>query len=161
MSTDLRTKAPLDVRLARRLVLDEATGCLEWVGNRGARGYGVIRMGEAPYRSRYTHRVAWELAHGPVPEGLFVCHRCDNRICCNVEHLFVGSAADNSGDMVSKGRQAYGSAVHNAYLSDAEVAAMRALRDQGWTYERLAKRFGTSSRNVGSICRGESWRHVL
>jgi len=52
-----------------------------------------------------THRFAWELANGPIPEGMFVCHKCDNPPCCNVDHLFLGTPKENTTDMVNKGRR--------------------------------------------------------
>ena len=153
-------KAPLADRLARRLQLDESTGCLEWTGALGDRGYGTIRSSEAPYRARFTHRVAWEMANGPIPEGMFVCHRCDNRRCCNPAHLFLGTPKDNTQDMIAKGRKPVGSRTPNAQLTEADVTQIRALRADGWTYDRIAERFGIQSRNVGTICRGQSWKHV-
>jgi len=79
-------------------------GCLEWQGARLASGYGLIGRGRRDEGMAYVHRLAWELAHGPIPDGMFVCHHCDNPPCCNVEHLFLGTHADNMADMVTKGR---------------------------------------------------------
>lgn len=75
--------------------------CLEFTGCRNADGYGTLRV-----RGKMTkaHRFSWELVYGRVPKGLLVCHRCDNPPCCNVEHLFLGTVADNNRDRHSKGR---------------------------------------------------------
>ncbi len=89
-------------RKSRRL----PNGCVEWTGSRW-RGYGIIRVGSAALGTRRmgkTHIEAWEAAYGPVPEGQWVLHRCDNRACMNITCLFLGTAADNTADMVSKGR---------------------------------------------------------
>lgn len=155
-----RAKAPIAERLARRLVVDPQTGCHEWIGNRQTGGYGVIRAGSPPYRNRYTHRLAWELANGPIPAGILVCHTCDNRTCCNPDHLFLGTPADNSADMVSKGRSARGERQPFAYLTAEDVREIRRLREEGWMHHDIAPLFGTTARHVGSICRGERWRHV-
>jgi len=79
-------------------------GCWPFTGQRMRRGlpYGLI----FDRRTRRAHRVAWELTHGPIPEGLNVLHRCDNPPCCNPAHLFLGTDGDNAADREAKGRSA-------------------------------------------------------
>ena len=85
---------------------DNPNDCWEWNASRVSGGYGqAIRFG----KSSVAHRVAWELTQGPIPEGIFVCHRCDNRLCCNPAHLFLGTARDNNRDKMDKGRARGGS----------------------------------------------------
>lgn len=83
--------------------VERGDGCWLWQGMTISGGYG--RVGWRGMKA-VAHRVAWELTYGPIPEGLWVLHRCDNPPCCNPEHLFLGSRLDNIADMVAKGRGA-------------------------------------------------------
>lgn len=85
-------------------VVEQPNGCLEWTGATNKQGYGRIGVGGSG-KTGLTHRVAWELANGPIPPGMNVLHHCDNPPCCNVKKcLFLGTDADNMADMVAKGR---------------------------------------------------------
>jgi len=77
------------------------SGCLEWTGSLIGRGYGRTRVGGKFYT---LHRLAWTLAHGPIPDGMFVCHKCDNPKCFELSHLFLGTPSDNRRDCIAKGR---------------------------------------------------------
>jgi HNH endonuclease len=95
------TGASLAERLRSRIVVDPETGCHNWTGTVGRAGYGRVQVS--------AHRLAYELAHGPIPDGLLVLHKCDNPVCCNPDHLFLGTSADNMADKVRKGRHRNGS----------------------------------------------------
>ena len=95
-----RWRTPSD-RLLASLVMGDADECWEWPDLATASGYGRF---SAAGRTHSAHRVAYEHFVGAIPEGLFVLHRCDNPLCCNPNHLFVGTAADNTADMMAKGR---------------------------------------------------------
>ncbi len=84
--------------------------CWIWTGTRGPQGYGRIRVGGR--RSTGAHRFAWEIVRGPVPDGLFVCHRCDNPPCVRPDHLFLGTASDNAWDCARKGRRPQSKRTH-------------------------------------------------
>ena len=127
--------------------------CWDWQGSLTAAGYGRVHAGGTTV---LTHRFAYMLAKGIDPGDLFVCHHCDNRACCNAwgGHLFLGTAKDNHDDMVAKGRQLTGERCSWTKLTDHDVLAIRSLRAQGWTHQRIADEFGVSGAHVCSIC---SW----
>src|SRR5258708_11532408 len=104
-----------------------ANGCLEWTGSKYPSGYGEFYYDG---RIQAAHRVAWLLAGHEIPDGMYVLHRCDNRGCVSVAHLFLGTHDDNMADMAAKGRDAKqdGEANPNARLTAAHVAEIRALK---------------------------------
>ena len=103
MAAMKRMRGTLEERLFHRLVPEG--DCLVWPGQRDKDGYGRIQDGDEPLS---THRTAWELRNRPLEPGEMVLHRCDNPPCCNPDHLFVGSNADNVADMAAKGRDNWG-----------------------------------------------------
>jgi hypothetical protein len=130
------------------------SGCWLWTGFVGRFGYGEFKRDGRP---RPSHRLSFELKHGPIPRGLVVCHRCDVRCCVNPAHLFLGTHSDNNADKVAKGRQSKGEG-NNSKLTTAEVHAIRLLR--GVPQRQLAAVFGVCQGVIGRIQRREQWRHA-
>jgi len=128
-------------------------GCWLWPGHT-TNGYGTTSF---EGRNRLTHRLAWELAAGPIPKGLHVCHRCDVRACCAPWHFFLGTAADNEADKVRKGRQAYGERNGCAKLTAEQAARIRSSNRSGVS---LAREFGVTPTTICKIRRGHAWRSV-
>lgn len=148
--------APLRQRLLRRALPEPNSGCWLWSGALTAYGYGRMVYN---YQRKVAHRVSWEVHRGPIPGGMCVCHRCDNRACVNPEHLFLGTQRDNMRDMTRKGRRAVGR-VCGSNLSERDVLRMRAMRACGFAYREIADAIGTSGSTAARVCLRQVWKHV-
>lgn len=128
----------------------EDTGCWEWQNSLDDWGYGIIRYNGA---MRKVHRVSWELHNGPIPSGLLVCHHCDNTVCANPSHLFLGTNKDNRDDMVKKGRQRvlYGADNPSFKVTDAVVAEILAECSTGKSKIQIAHDFGLAKSTVYNL----------
>jgi hypothetical protein len=146
--------SPLE-RLNRKL-RPAPNGCLEFQGWLNNKGYGQI--GIRGRRLMYTHRLAWIAAYGEIPAGMYVCHRCDNPACCNPEHLFLGTAQDNTSDMLGKGRHRVliGEQNPRTKLTASDCADIRAARAAGESNRSIAQRYGMPKSHgwIGEIARG-------
>lgn len=121
------------------------TGCSEWQGYRLPSGYGMtneVRNGTRVY----AHRKAWEQKHGEIPEGMCVCHTCDNPACVNVDHLFLGTHADNMKDMARKGRG-------RQALNPPTQAQMDEIRESSKPLRMLAREMGLTVNQVHKVRR--------
>jgi hypothetical protein len=151
-----------DRTLARfwsKVAKGEGSGC--WLWTAGSRqGYG--QFGVAAGRVVDAHRISWELANGPIPAGLFVCHTCDVRICVRPDHLFLGTHSDNMQDMHRKGRAntraVCGEEHYAARLTEADVRAIRTATGQ--TLSALARAFGVSRTHIRDIRIGKKWAYL-
>lgn len=135
---------------------DGLTPCWEWNGLTTAKGYGRLYLG-AERRTVRAHRLAYSLWVSPLGDSEHVCHRCDNPPCINPSHLFGGTPAVNSTDMVAKRRSCNGERRPQAKLTDKQVAAIRAayIGVPGQQRE-LAAQYGISQTQVSVIVRGLS-----
>lgn len=138
-------------------------GCIHWTGSRNKHGYGKIYLGRNENGSKiepFAHRWAWEHHNGPIPDGMIVCHKCDNPICMNPSHLFLGTDTDNMADRDSKGRQARGERSKLSKLTAQDVTAIRALHSQGFKIGRLAEMFGITYPGISGIVHRRTWKHI-
>ena len=136
----------------------KTAGCWEWTGKKFTNGYGRAIVDR---KSVGAHRVAWEISYGPIPEGQYVCHSCDNRACVRLAHLFLGSPAENLADMKAKGRSLTGERNPHARLTTDQVREIRRrYRNGGITQAELAIEFGVVEGNVWNVLHGRSWANA-
>lgn len=138
--------------------------CWLWNGCLRPDGRGFTSYGKG--RNMLAHRLSWELSYGAIPEGMAVCHHCDNPRCVRPDHLFLGTQQDNLRDMRDKNRGAIppprqGSKHHKAKLTDADVLAIRAACANGEKQNAVAKRYSVSDTQIGYIVKGKNWKHLL
>lgn len=160
MSYKQRACKPVEERFWSKV--DKSGECWEWTGALRGDGYGTFGLGRAVDGYTYAHRFSFELTRGPIPEGLVVCHHCDNRRCVKPDHLFLGTKKDNQQDMVAKGRSLRGERHNLAQLTEPQVLEIRSLWAAGGLAQAaIAERFGTNKANVSQIVRGKKWKHLL
>lgn len=134
--------------------IEKTETCWIWKGNVNRGGYGKIGT------KSLAHRRAYEYAYGKIPNKLHVCHQCDNRLCVNPSHLFLGTIGDNMQDMTNKGRRARGSKTGTSRLNEDQVLEIRKLRLSGWKIYDLCEKFDIGDTNIKYICKNLSWKHV-
>ena len=153
-------------------IVKQENGCWEWTKCLDKDGYGDISV--TIDKQRYTkkaHRVMYELKNGSIENGLLACHTCDNRKCCNPDHIFLGTAKDNAEDMVAKGRSVVSSGAFTSektkgekngrsLLTQEDVDEIRERRDKGLKYGELkamAEEFGIAYITIQKIVAGKLW----
>ena len=138
-------------------MVNKTDSCWVWLGRPMKQGYGRLRV--AGYTIK-AHRFSYELANGPIPDGLLVCHSCDNRSCVRPDHLFVGTNDDNMADMARKGRSAQGERNTKARLEAGDVRSIRLRVKAGEKQARLAIEYGVARGTINHIVAGRTWGHV-
>jgi hypothetical protein len=146
---------------------EDLDACWEWIGAEFGKGYGGFWLENDWWRA---HRAAWYMFNGPIPDGMMVCHKCDNRKCVNPKHLFLGSASDNAQDCTTKGRNpsqaqpeklARGERCGAAKLTEGDVVDIRQRYAVGNVSQRqLAADYGVDQGTIKHAIRGTTWAHV-
>jgi hypothetical protein len=153
------------VNLARfysNLDFDCPSDCWEWTAGRNSKGYGQCYF---QGKQQLTHRVAYQIKNGPIPDNMMVIHSCDNRACCNPDHLRLGTNQDNMNDMKERGRShlhgAKGILNPIAKLDDSAVLSIREIYATGqYTQKELEAAYGIDQTVISDIVRGIAWPHV-
>lgn len=143
-------------------VINHDTGCIEWTGYCVPSGHGqaklTIREGEGNAR---IHRYVYEFYHGVIgTDKLVVRHKCDNPACCNIDHLEIGTRADNVADAVERERHPRGSTNGQSKVTEDDVRDIRRSRARGATYAALQLRYGLTFPALSAIIKRRTWRHV-
>lgn len=139
-----------------RMVVNEKSGCWEWIAGKYPGGYGGFALHG---KTGHAHRASYELHFGKIPDGMHVLHRCDNRPCVNPEHLFLGTQLDNIADKKAKERQAKGITHGSAKLTEQDVLDIRAIR--GMSQRAIGRQYGIGQAQVKDIRQGRYWKHLL
>lgn len=132
----------------------KADGCWNWTGATWITGYGRFNFNN---KSEKAHRLSWAFYVGQIGKESCLLHRCDNRLCVNPDHLFIGSRADNNADKTQKNRQTKGADVNTAKLTSAKVIEIRESHEPT---RNLAETYGVSYDHINKIKRREVWGHV-
>lgn len=150
---------PLAERFWEKVDKRSPDECWIWKGNKSPQGYGFIVTDQKMYRS---HRVCYELCNGPIPKGMYVCHRCDNPQCVNPSHLWLGTPAENNRDRANKKRNnhTFGELHPSAKINSADVVEIRKMAEQGVRQRDIATLYGITQHSVWSIIHRKTWQHV-
>lgn len=160
---DLVTSEPVQLRFWSKV--DKSAGpdgCWVWMAGKHDAGYGSF-MVKKELGDFLAHRISYAIHYGIDPSDLFVCHRCDNRICCNPNHLFLGTDQDNKDDMVSKGRQGAARGADSAkakFAADEIVEIRKRYAAGGVTCLELALANNVDETTISGIVRGDTYTLV-
>ncbi len=161
-------RKPLSKKFWEKVDKSDPEGCWLWTGAKTLAGYGTLVVWEIDgvARQARAHRLSWEIEQGweegeqpTLPDGACVCHRCDTPACVRPDHLFLGDNADNTADMVQKGRQARGDR-NCGKLSDEQVVQVRGLHAKGRSSRSLAREFGLSSTGMDRVVKRQTYAYI-
>ena len=133
------------------------SGCWEWQGTIEKGGYGVLQIEKKQWRA---HRYAYVRRYGAVPDDMLICHSCNNKLCVNTEHLYVGTHSDNMSDVIRHGN-VKGVGNGRAKLTDADVQEIRRQYATGTISQvELGRRYNVAQGHISEIVLGKQWTHV-
>lgn len=160
MSVDVRPHKNDPEKFWTHIKTSDKAECWEWQNYRNECGYGITSFLGKQWNA---HRLAYILTFGDIPEGMYVCHACDNRACCNPSHLFLGTPLDNHRDMTKKCRQVITVGEDRSHkITEQMVRDIRKEYSTGKVSQRsIGKKYGISHRHVSGIVNLTSWKHVI
>lgn len=149
----------VDVKFWSNVAVVGENKCWPWMGRRVGNGYGKLKRNGKDWRA---NRYVWLITHGDVPSNKYVCHKCDNPKCCNPSHLFLGTAKENTADMVAKHRagRMLGEKNHRSKLNSDAVRAIRDRVTNGEKQIDLCREYGISPATISVIVNQKTWKEV-
>lgn len=156
--------------------VDKSGECWLWTRGVTRWGYGDTRFNG---RHQNAHRVSWQLTRGAIPAGLVVCHSCDNRLCVNPDHLWLGTQRENMHDSWRKGRRdatckgeghwhhrkpestPRGASHYKSKFTESDVRSIRDARASGVPLRTLACKYGVTPEAIDAIAKRKNWAHVV
>lgn len=158
MKNNLNNKE-LTTRFWDKVDKKESDECWNWIAGTQSKGYGSFGIGDC--KTALAHRVAFELDTGINPDGYCVMHSCDNRKCCNPNHLRLGTIADNNKDMKNKGRQAKGMKNGRAVLTPNNIISMRSdFQAKEKTLKELSEEYDIHYNTARNAVQGKTWKDL-
>lgn len=140
--------------------VDKSSDCWEWTATVNHNGYGMVSY---KGKNQTAHRVAWQLAYGKIPENMCICHVCDNRKCVRLDHLWLGTFAENNADRAAKGRNEHTRGINHpkATLTEEQVKEIRIIYIPGKiTLKSVAQLYGVSLQTIWRIVNRQVWTHI-
>lgn len=156
--SEAEKKAMLANRFWSKVDIKDPSQCWNYMGYTHPKtNYGQFSVSQKPM---LAHRMAWILNYGEIPEKICVCHTCDNKLCCNPAHLWLGTPKQNTQDMIHKKRNAFGEKNPRAILTESQVLLIREKHNLGIGSRTIARELSVSRSAIVSVIKRKTWTHI-